>query len=177
MAPGASLAVAVHLAYCERCARDIGYPGRHLRAPGGGLVVEPAVATLARPVASGPGSDVAAVLPALLRHVPLRPWRWLRPGVRVAELRGVSGLAECSVLLGLPPNVRQPFPRSADLLVLLAGRLRYAGAELRRGDLIEIVEPVANGVTACGRDEALALVVGDDDLFRPAGRRYRPAGS
>ena len=85
----------------------------------------------------------------------------------------MSGLAERSVLVGLLPNVRLAFPASAELLVLLAGRLDYAGGRLRPGDLLEIAEAVADGVRAFGHDEALSLLVGDDDLFRPSARRHR----
>jgi anti-sigma factor ChrR (cupin superfamily) len=150
VAPGTALAVAAHVTACESCAR---------------LVREPTARpeTLWRLGAEG-RKPLTARLPPLLRNIPRSRWRNVSPDVSVCSLRGVSGLGEAVCLLRAAPGANIVLPSHVDVILGLAGRASGCFGVFEAADLIEICDQ-AQGL-ADPAEGLLALVIGDDELYR-----------
>lgn len=158
IAPGAALAVATHLSACAACAT---------------LAEEPeGAADRAWTPAPAAGSSLEAVLPPLLRDISRSPWRNLSHGVSVSALAGVSGLGEAVYLLRARPGAEVPLSDHADILLMIDGAADLDAQRLGPGDFVALAAPAE--ALADAELGALALVVGDDDLYRGLfGRRPR----
>lgn len=128
LSPGAALAVSLHLEVCSACAVQV-------------------QALTGMPVEAGslppPLEGAAPRTPELLRGRPLGPWRWIAPGLKGAELKGVNGLGEAVWLLNASRGAGLPKAAglSLGLLVVLEGTLKVGGDELGPGDLMEVLDP------------------------------------
>jgi hypothetical protein len=86
-------------------------------------------------------------------------------GVAAARLQGVCGLAESVQLLRVRPRAVAPLPRTAELLVALAGSVDGPLGRLTPGDLVELPEG-ASKARADAKTGFLGLLVGDEHLYR-----------
>jgi anti-sigma factor ChrR (cupin superfamily) len=155
VSPGTALAVAAHATACESCAL---------------LVREPPAPPekLWRPDAEG-RKPLKARLPPLLRNIPRTRWRNLSRDVSVCSLCGVSGLGEAVCLLRAAPGANIVLPSHVDLILGLTGRASGCFGVLDAVDLIEIANQ-AHGMADPSKG-LLALVIGDDELYRGFPRR------
>jgi putative transcriptional regulator len=153
VSPGAAIAVAVHLSLCEQCALLVQEEPRSAEAPW-------------IPSWSTPGADLARSLPPMLAAVPRGRWRRVGRGAAAAPLQEVSGLAESVHLVRLRPGAALPFGVSAELLVLLGGGIIAPLGDMHPGDLLELGPLGGREIRGHPEAGALALVVGDDTLYR-----------
>ena len=116
-----------------------------------------------RPGAEG-RKPFKARLPPLLRDIPRTRWRNISPGVSVCFLRGVSGLGEAVCLLRAAPGANFVLPSQVDLILGLSGSASGCYGVLNPGDLVELDNPARGMVDPS--EELLALVIGDDELYR-----------
>ncbi|MDB5442806.1 MAG: transcriptional regulator [Phenylobacterium sp.] len=146
MAPGAALAMTVHFETCALC--NVPVEPRGGRTLGEWFV---------RGEAADDGSPIGPNAGAV------GAWRRTRPGLRVADVRGVSGLGEATFLLRLAPRAYLPEQRRARFgqLVILHGGLVAGGERLAPGDLIDFEEQAPPRLQADGRDGCLCLVTTD----------------
>ena len=151
VAPGTALAVAAHATACESCARLIREPPARAE-------------TLWRPDADGRKPLLKARLPPLLRSIQRTRWRNVARDVSVCALRGVSGLGEAVYLLRAAPGANFVLPSHADLVLGLAGRASGGSCVLDGADLIEVTSETHE--MADSLKGFLALVIGDDELYR-----------
>jgi putative transcriptional regulator len=151
ISPGTALALTLHAERCAVCRVDIQSLFRPAR--GGRSAAR-------RPVADDPIGNAASPALGALRQ---SPWRWLGPGVKVAEIYGASGLGEAVHLLKLAPGRAMP-PRAVAALaqaVVLEGGLRDGAEAFGPGDYIDVEtqplrRPLAERPGGC-----LCLVVTD----------------
>lgn len=161
IAPGAALAVAVHLEYCPVCAigtEAMSGPGETLASDAGGEPIGYLRRAGARPAAAGGEKP----LPRPLRGAPLGRWRWLRPGVQVAPIHGVSGFGEAVYLLKAAPGAPAPLAREAvQQLVVLEGGLHAGEETYGPGDFVDASSRPSTPVTARRPCGCLCLMVTD----------------
>ena len=150
VAPGTALAIAAHVTACESCA---------------GLVRESPAGpeTLWRPDAEG-CSTLTSRLPPLLRDIARTRWRKVSDDVSICSLRGVNGLGEAVCLLRAAPGANIILPCHVGIILGLSGRASAPCGVLDPGDLIEIDSPIQG--LADPSNGLLALVIGDDELYR-----------
>ncbi|KRA67224.1 hypothetical protein ASD89_03175 [Caulobacter sp. Root656] len=164
LAPGAALAVVVHLDLCRQCRLTLRWmAGRRstattsMNVPDGGLAA--ARGRHAAPLAAGP-------LPRVLRRIAVGRWRGAGRGVMSAPLRGVSGLGESVHLLRVAPGVSFALPDAAELLLVAIGAVRVGLSRYVGGDFLDLADARASHATADARTGCLCLVVGGDELYR-----------
>lgn len=163
IAPGAALTVSLHLELCGACAVQV----RALT----GMAVDAG----APPV--GAGAQDAAGAPELLRGRSLARWKWISPGLRGAQVKGVSGLGEAVWLLNAAAGARLPRRAAAavGLLLVVEGAIQIGSAELTAGDLVEVTDPGVS-IKAPRGEAGICLVTTDASwpafgLERLVGRR------
>ncbi|MDB5417754.1 MAG: transcriptional regulator [Phenylobacterium sp.] len=147
MAPGAALAMTVHFETCALC----------------NVAVEPCGGrTLGERLARGeaPADDRSVIGP---NAGSVGAWRRIGPGLRVADVRAVSGLGEATFVLRLARGAYLPEQRRARFgqLVILEGGLVAGSERLAPGDLIDFEEQAPPRLQADGRDGCLCLVTTD----------------
>jgi anti-sigma factor ChrR (cupin superfamily) len=147
MAPGAALAMTIHFETCTLC--NVPVERRDGRTVGEWLARGEAPADDRSPIGQEAGS--------------LGAWRRIGPGLRVADVRGVSGLGEATFLLRLARGAYLPEQRRARFgqLVILDGGLMAEGERLAAGDLINFEEQAPNRLQADARDGCFCLVTTD----------------
>lgn len=147
MAPGAALAMTIHFETCTLC--NVQVERRGGRALGEWLARGEAPADDQSPIGEKAGSVGA--------------WRRIAPGLRVADVRGVSGLGEATFLLRLARGAHLPEQRRARFgqLVILEGGLVAEGERLASGDFIDFEDRAPSRLQADGRDGCLCLVTTD----------------
>lgn len=147
MAPGAALAMTIHFETCTVC--NVPVEPRGGRTRGEWLTLGEAPADDRPSISPGAGS--------------VGPWRRIGPGLRAADVRGVSGLGEATFLLRLARGAHLPDQRRAGLgqLVILEGGLVAGTERLAPGDFIDFEEQVPTRLQADGRNGCLCLVTTD----------------
>jgi len=153
--PGTALALTVHAEICAVCRGDVQRftppaRGGHIGAGRGR-----AGQTSAAAVAGMQSPSIAELRQSL--------WRWLSPGVRVAELHGASGLGEAVYLLKLSPGRAIPAKGLSALghVVVLAGGLQDDGESYEPGDYLEAERQPLRRPSAARPDGSLCLIVTD----------------
>lgn len=144
--PGTALALSVHAERCAVCRVDI---QSHV-AP-------------ARGREAAPAEPIAGLESHTLSKLRQAPWRWLWPGVRVAEVHGASGLGEGVLLLKLAPGCGCPTRALSALaqVVILGGALRDNGELFLPGDYLHAATRPLRRPVAERPDGCLSLVVTD----------------
>jgi putative transcriptional regulator len=170
IAPGAALAIEVHLELCQICAMRLKAleGAANLNGLRPATVDRGAGIQVSRTHGVRGLDDAEEDLPRTLQGASISEWSSLGSNVRVAAMNGVSGLGEQVYLVRGEPNAQLPFRRgsNAELVVVLNGGFRDRGAVFAAGDLVELdrVElrrPMAEGSRPC-----LCLVVAAGKLRR-----------
>lgn len=140
IAPGAALAVAMHVEFCPVCAIGMeAMSGMPHKPPRGSAASGQAhLSFAATEVDERPARDPPVV--QKLGDRPLGRWRWIWPGLRLAHVGEASGLGEAVYLLRASPGAALPFGAAAGLgpLVVLDGGFTAEGETFRRGDFLDL---------------------------------------
>jgi putative transcriptional regulator len=178
LSPPEAVVVAAHLSYRPATAAF----ARHLQAIGGEVLrdVEPepmgenALAeVLARtevdagPARTPPPLNDMPQLPEPLRRLPLGPWRWMGPGVRVRDVHGPRDGACRVILLEIQPGCTTPRHThgGVELTCVLAGAYATETQRFEVGDLEEADHETLHQPRVVSSEPCLCVAALDGEIL------------
>lgn len=139
LAPGAALALALHLKLCPACAIAIETMGGASQGAGADAAARGAPSggrsftAQDRPRPARPQTGLFETLEASRAG----PWWPAGRGLRIAALKGVSGLGEAVFLLKARPGARFKPSSGLEQLLVLEGSFEDQGRNYEAGDFVE----------------------------------------